>query len=122
MAKVSKDEQTEKTSSASTVRSKKAASESLPNLGRDSGIGSASDSAGNNPIGVSGTDWEGRFAILLTSFSGGILNRLMQQAQDQLDNANACIEWYEREKQRAEQAINELSELQSQLHPDESSE
>jgi outer membrane protein TolC len=122
MSKGSRDDQTKETSSPVSVRQAQAAGEPIPDFGSDRGTGSSGFSDGNNPIGASGENWERKFTILLTSFSGGILNRLMQQAQDQLENANACIEWYEREKQRAEQAIDELSALQTQLHSGEDSE
>lgn len=66
---------------------------------------------------------------LVIAITGGILSQLIEQMQDQLgsveyqiNNAQECIEWYEREKAAHErralnlrQNLNNLLELQEQL-------
>jgi chromosome segregation ATPase len=71
----------------------------------------------------------GKGADLFIAITGGILSQLIEQMQDQLgsveyqvNNAQECIEWYEREKEAYEkraaslrQKLNNLRDLQEQL-------
>ncbi|WNZ24837.1 hypothetical protein HJG54_19620 [Leptolyngbya sp. NK1-12] len=66
-------------------------------------------------VGAGGENWARRTESLILSIGGGILTRLIQQAEKQVENAAACIEWYERERQEAEDSLTELIELRDQL-------
>lgn len=44
--------------------------------------------------------------------AGGILSQLIQQAEDQLREAEECISWYERAKEKAQRQVENLRQLQ----------
>lgn len=44
--------------------------------------------------------------------TGGILSQLISQAEDQLREAEECISWYERAKQKAHKQLENLKQLQ----------
>ncbi|MBL1177835.1 hypothetical protein [Pantanalinema sp. GBBB05] len=46
---------------------------------------------------------------------GGIVSQLIRQAEDKLANAEECLEWYEREKQRATSDLQHLKDLKARL-------
>jgi hypothetical protein len=65
------------------------------------------------PIGVDGDDWtRGNQPRLSVAISGGILIQLIQDAEDQLEQAEACIKWYEDEKRKIQQRLDNLRQLQ----------
>lgn len=46
-----------------------------------------------------------------SSFAGGILDQLIKDAENRLEKAQACIEWYEDEKQEALERLENLRHL-----------
>lgn len=44
--------------------------------------------------------------------AGGILTQLISQAEDQLREAEECISWYERAKEKARKQLENLKQLQ----------
>ena len=72
----------------------------------------------------------GQTANLSVSFTGGILTQLIKQVESQLgtahyqvQNAEACIQWYQREKEEHQHRVEDLEEqlehlkhLEGELH------
>lgn len=61
------------------------------------------------------TDGEARTQGGITLVTGGIVAQLVRQAERRLGNVEACITWYEQEKQDAQQELEELKQLLSLL-------
>ena len=62
-------------------------------------------------FGVDRTDSTGA-DLISSSIAGKIVTQLIKEAEDQLDNARACIKWYEDEEQKALAKIAELRQLE----------
>lgn len=89
---------------------------------RSEGItGSTSSAEKDIAFRADRTDSEGA-SFLSSSIAGKIVSQLIKEAEDQLDNARACIKWYEDEEQKALQKIEELRQLEQsvQTETDES--
>lgn len=78
-------------------------------------VGTNGEIAEHQQVGIGGENWARRTESLIFSIGGGILSRLIQQAEKQVEDAVACVEWYERERKEAEASLAELIELRDQL-------
>lgn len=105
----------EAASGSNAVRATETAGQSITDRGSNQRFGSDSRVDGDNAVGTGREVRTWGTGIFPDPISGGILSRLIQQAEEKLDNANACIDWYAREKERAEVALDELRQLQAQL-------
>jgi hypothetical protein len=85
-----------------------------PNPGGDSGIGSTSSAVRDQSIGVGGNLCPEQVIARIVggAFFGGIVDQLLSDAYQQLENAEACIKWYEDEKAKALKRIENLQKLQ----------
>jgi hypothetical protein len=90
-------------------------SEAVPIRSECSGFRPNSQFNEHQQVRTGREDWEGRIKALILSFNGGILDRLIQQAAKHLENAEACIDWYQREKEQAEEDLAVLRKLQSDM-------
>jgi len=63
---------------------------------------------------VAGKNREGEFVLLIT---GGIVTQLIRDAERQLGNARASVEWYQREEEEALQRVRELRQLLASIQP-----
>jgi hypothetical protein len=52
-------------------------------------------------------------ASIVKPVTGGILTQLIEQVEDQLGNDEACIEWYQREKDKHQRQLENLKQLQA---------
>lgn len=82
---------------------------------RQAGVGASGSNDGSISLGTAGT--LGPAANLTVAFTGGILTQLMKQVESQLGTANyqvrnaqACIEWYQREKEEHQHRVKDLAE------------
>lgn len=79
----------------------------------DSQGGAASESG--SITGVSsrtpGADREG--SRIDHALTGGIIDQLIDLTRERLDNANACIDWYQRESEIYQAKLNNLSQLKA---------
>jgi hypothetical protein len=85
-----------------------------PNSGGDSGIGSKSWAVGDQSLGVGGNLCPEQVIarIVGRAFFGGIVDQLLSDAYQQLENAEACIKWYEDQKAKTLKRIETLQKLQ----------
>lgn len=87
--------------------------EPLPLRGGGSGVGQTSGIVESQPFGTDRDDRAGASESILSAVSGGILAQLIDDAEDQLEQANACIQWYEDERQKVLGRLENLRQLQS---------
>ncbi|WP_416671606.1 hypothetical protein [Egbenema bharatensis] len=75
----------------------------------EGGTGGTSPTDGNFGVGIAGA--AGKEAD--SAITGGILEQLIQDAEDQLQSSVECIEWYEREREKHQERLNNLKQLQA---------
>ena len=98
------------------ARAARAAKERLDpgtnNRSRKSRTSKTSRTDGNIDSGTNREDWTRDYPSWIDSLSGGILAQLIKSTKDQLSEAEACIEWYQRKKQEALEGLQELQRLE----------
>ena len=90
-------------------------SESKPDRRSDSGIGSTSSAIGSESFGISGNAWQKE--IVPQQFGGDridgkIIAQLISDAQDQLEEARACIKRYQEQEKQALKRLETLHGIQ----------
>jgi hypothetical protein len=85
-----------------------------PNATSEGGVGGVGGESGD--IGFRATGAIGTQAVLVVqvtkAITGKILSRLVDRAEQRLNEAEECLVWYERQKQ---QATEELADLRSMI-------
>lgn len=74
---------------------------------RKGGVGRVGQPDGNICIGIIGALGAKTNSLI----AGGILEQLIQDAEDQLQASIECIEWYKRERDKNLKRLNKLKEL-----------
>lgn len=112
---------------AAKRRGKGSSDDRSPDLGSKGGTETAIGTDGNFNLGTSRTAWQG--PNISIPLAGGIISQLIEEVEDQLggvdyqvNNAQECIEWYQREKTEYERRseklkarLESLKDLESQL-------
>lgn len=101
----------EKGKARTTRATEKRADQHKSDGGRKSRIDETSRESGAIDVGVTREDRTGNYPSWIDSFGGGILAQLIKSTKDQLSEAEACIEWYQRKKQEALEGLQELERL-----------
>lgn len=86
------------------------------------GAGQFSRTTGNESLRVGGTNRTRCNSAQAASVSGGILLQLIKQAEDQLEETDECIKWYEAQKTKIQnylEGLKNLQELEDQGHQPE---
>lgn len=75
--------------------------------------GTAGGSARDNSPGLSGTNWEKVDPFVLVEFGDRVLQRLIQQTENRLTEAQECITWYQRDVDKLQAELQQLKEIQT---------
>jgi hypothetical protein len=79
---------------------------------RKSRTSKTSRADGDIGSGANRENWQGADLFLfLGSIGGGIIAQLIRTTEDQLSEARACIEWYQRKEQESVASLQELQKL-----------
>ena len=109
---VAKDD---KEKQAQNARTNKETSQHGTDSRRSDGFRQSSQAVRGKSLRTCRTDWQADYSIAQgILISGGILRQLIQQTKDRLAEADACITWYEEEKQKLQGYLAELEGLAEQ--------
>ncbi|MBW4523481.1 MAG: hypothetical protein KME16_28070 [Scytolyngbya sp. HA4215-MV1] len=82
-----------------------------PNCDRQPGLNGEITGVEGRQVGIDHDDWTQANPDIQSLVTGGILAQLIEEVKDQLGDAEQCIEWYQREKERAEKKLETLEQL-----------
>jgi hypothetical protein len=75
------------------------------------GVASEGGTVGGVSGGNAGVDREG--SSIGDPLTGGIIDQLIDLTRERLDNASACIDWYQREQETYQTKLDNLMKLQA---------
>lgn len=89
-----------------------------PNTASEAGFGGVGSESGDIGLGTVGAI--GAKAVLVVkvtqAITGKILSRLVDRAEQRLNEAEECLVWYERQKRQASEELAELRTLIEELN------
>ena len=83
-----------------------------PDTNREGGHRNTSLLDGDFSSGTFGEDWERSIVTRQLLITGGILTRLIRQAEQKIKEHDDCIIWYQEQKQKDIEELEELKSLQ----------